>query len=97
LHSTCRRDDGHIITAVQRIFTLAGYKTDRRHVPHSRGLKKADLVLKDFRLAGVRDVMHVLRHEFHGSCADPQRNGEASHANINGALDAAVKAKLDNY
>ncbi len=66
-------------------------------MPHSRGLKKADLVLKDFRLAGVRDVMHVLRHEFHGSCADPQRNGEASHANINGALDAAVKAKLDNY
>ena len=31
-----------------------------------------------------------MRHEFHGSCADPMRNGEASH-------DAAVKAKLDNY
>ena len=39
----------------------------------------------------------TLRHEFHGSCADPMRNGEASHADINGALDAAVKAKLDNY
>jgi hypothetical protein len=25
------------------------------------------------------------------------RNGEASHADANGALDAAVKAKLDNY
>ena len=25
------------------------------------------------------------------------RNGEASHADVKGALDAAVKAKLDNY
>ena len=38
-----------------------------------------------------------LRHEFRGACADPARNGEASHADANGALDAAVKAKLDNY
>ena len=34
-----------------------------------------------------------LRHEFHGSCADPQHNGEASHADVNGTL----KEKLDNY
>jgi len=82
----------HILTAVQQLYTKAGYKTDRKHVPHSRGLKKADLVVKDFRLAGVRDVIIDVswRHEFHGSCADPMRNGEASH-------DAAVKAKLDNY
>jgi hypothetical protein len=39
----------------------------------------------------------ALRHEFHGACADPARNGEASHADANVALDAAVKAKLDNY
>jgi len=39
----------------------------------------------------------TLRHEFNGSRADPQRNGEASHADVNGALDAAVKEKLDNY
>ncbi len=38
-----------------------------------------------------------LRHEFHGVCANPARNGEASHADANGALDAAVKSKLDNY
>jgi hypothetical protein len=38
-------------------------------VPHSRGLKKADLVIKDFRLAGVRNVIIdvTLRHEFHVS------------------------------
>jgi hypothetical protein len=68
-------------------------------VPHSRGLKKADLVVKDFRLAGIRDLIIdvSLRHEFHGACADPLRNGEASHDNANGALYAAVKAKLDNY
>jgi hypothetical protein len=57
---------------------------------------RADLVIKDFQLAGVRNVMTV-RHEFHGSCADPQCNGEASHVDVNGALDAAVKEKLDNY
>ena len=41
--------------------------------PHSRGLKKADLVVKDFRLAGIRDlIINVsLRHEFHGASADP--------------------------
>ena len=73
---------------MQQLFTKAGYKTDRKHVPHSRGLKKADIVVKDFRLAGVRDVIIdvSLHHEFHGSCADPMRNGEASH-------DAAVKAR----
>ena len=89
----------HILTAVQRLFTTAGYKTDRKHVPHSRGLKKADLVVKDFRLAGIRDLIIdvSLRHEFHGACTDPVRNGEASHADANSALDAAVKAKLDNY
>ena len=39
----------------------------------------------------------TLRGEFHGSCMDPARNGEASYADPNGAIDAAIKAKLDNY
>ena len=39
----------------------------------------------------------TLRGEFHNSCIDPARNGEASYADPNGAIDAAVKAKLDNY
>ena len=30
----------------------------------------------------------TLRHEFHGSCANLQRNGEPSHPDVNGALDA---------
>ena len=72
---------------------------DRKHVPHSRGLRKADLMVKDFQLAGIRDLIIdvSMRHEFHGSCQNHMRNGEASHADANGALDAAVKAKLDNY
>ena len=89
----------HILTAVQRLFTMEGYKTDRKHVPHSRGLRKADLMVKDFQLASIRDLIIdvSMRHEFHGSCQNHMRNGEASHADVNGALDAAVKAKLDNY
>jgi hypothetical protein len=90
----------YILTAVQRLFTLAGYKTDRKHVPHSRGLRKADLVVKDFGLAGVRDLIIdvSLCHEFHGACAaNHELNGDASHAGANGALDAAVKRKLDSY
>jgi hypothetical protein len=68
-------------------------------VPHSRGLKKADLLIKDFQLQGVRDVIIGLtcRHEFDGSCANHERNGEPSHLDVNGALDAAVKEKLDHY
>jgi hypothetical protein len=84
---------------VQRLFTMAGYKTDRKHVPHSRWLRKADLMVKDFQLAGIRDLIIdvSMRHEFHGSCQNHMRNGEASHADANGALDDAVKAKFDNY
>jgi hypothetical protein len=65
----------HILTALQRLPTKAGYRTDRKHVPHSRGLKKADLLIKDFQLQGVRDVTVEVtcRHEFHGSCANQQR------------------------
>jgi hypothetical protein len=89
----------HILTAVQRLFNQAGFATERKNVPHSRGMKKADLHVKDFRLEGIRDVIIdvTLRGEFHGSCIDPARNGEASYADPNGAIDAAVKAKLDNY
>jgi hypothetical protein len=55
-------------------------------------MKKADLHIKDFRLEGIRNVIDVtLRGEFHGSCIDPARNGEASYADPNGAIDAAVK------
>ena len=56
-------------------------------------------MVKDFRLAGIRDLIIdvSLRHEFHVSCQNHMRNGEASHADANGELHAAVKAKLDNY
>ena len=72
----------HILTALQRLFTKAGYRTDRKHVPHSRGLKKADLLIKDFQLQGVRDVIVdvTCRYEFRGSCANQERNGEPSRA-----------------
>ena len=56
-------------------------------------------MIKDFQLQGVRDVIVdvTYRHDFHGSCANQQRNGEPSHLDVNGALDAAVKEKLDHY
>jgi len=81
------------------LFTKAGYRTDRKHVPHSRGLKKADRLIKDFQLQGIRDVIVdvTCRHEFRSSCANQERNGEPSHFDVNGALDAAVKEKLDHY
>ena len=45
--------------------------------------------------AGVRDVIVdvTCRHEFRGSCANQERNGEPSHLNVNGALDVAVKER----
>ena len=47
----------HILTACSGYSQLAGYKTDRKHVPHSRGLRKADLMVKDFQLAGIRNLI----------------------------------------
>ena len=84
---------------MQRLFNQAGYTTERKNVPHSRGMKKANLHVKDFRLEGIQDVIIdvTLQDEFHGSCIYPAHNGEASYADPNGAIDAAVKAKLDNY
>ncbi len=61
-------------------------------------MKKADLHIKDFQLEGIRHVIIdvTLHIEFHGSCSDPTRNGEASYVDPKVAIDAAVKAKLDN-
>jgi hypothetical protein len=92
----------HLLSAVQKCFQQGGYVTDRKHVPHSRGRKKADLWVKDFQLAGVRDVVidTTVRHEFHGNVwaqANLGRNGEPSHQAADGALDAAVKEKLATY
>jgi hypothetical protein len=32
----------HILTAMQWLFTMAGYRTEQTHVLHSRRLKQAD-------------------------------------------------------
>jgi len=52
-----------------------------------------------FQLAGIRDlIVDVrMRHEFHGNVADQHRNGSPTHQDVDGALDAAVKEKLDSY
>ena len=50
-------------------------------------------------LEGIRDVIIyvTLRHEFHGSSAHPDRNGELTHDDVNGALDAAINEMLNHY
>ena len=50
-------------------------------------------------MEGIRDVIIdvTLRHEFHGSSAHLDRNGELTHDNVNGALEAAIKEKLNHY
>jgi hypothetical protein len=89
----------HILTALQKIFTKAGFKTDRKQVPHSSGLKKADLWIKDFTLESISDVIIdvTLRHKFHGSSTHLDSNGELTHDDVNGALEAAIKEKLNHY
>ena len=47
----------HILTAVQWLFNEAGFATERKNVTHSRGMKKADLHIKDFGLEGIRNVI----------------------------------------
>ena len=44
---------------MQRLFNQAGFATERKNVPHSRGMKKADLHIKDFGLEGIRNVIDV--------------------------------------
>ena len=50
-------------------------RTDRKHVPYSRGLKKADFLIKDLQLQGVRDVIVdvTCRHEFRPAATSPVR------------------------
>ncbi len=64
------------LTSLHRLFTKTGYRT---------GLKKADHWIEDFQLAGVRNVITdvTFRHEFHGSYAKLEHNGEHSHPAVN--------------
>jgi hypothetical protein len=44
----------------------------------------------------IIDVTLTLRHEFHSSCVNLERNGEPK-LDENSALDASVKEKLEHY
>jgi hypothetical protein len=62
-------------------------------VPHSCGLKKADLWIKDFQLECIRDVIIdvTLRHESHGSCANLIHNGEPLHPDANDPVASSAR------
>jgi hypothetical protein len=77
---------------------MAGYKTDRKHVPHCRGLKKASWSrISGWQAFGTSSSTCPCVTSSTALAQTPCATGEASHADANGALDAAVKAKIQNY
>ena len=89
---TCTKHSGHwhtghahLLTAVETIAQISGYRTDRgRYVSHSHGLKKGDLEIKNLNVAGILDTCIV--HEFHSSTADVAQHGGLQYQDQNRIL-----------
>ena len=81
---TRNRYDAHqiLLKALQSICQRAGYVATIRNIPESRGQRRADLFVKDIKLAGMQDLVVDVSiiHEFHGDVMqDVRRNGTLCH------------------
>ena len=85
----------HLLTAVETIAQISGYRTARgRYVSHIRGLKKGDLEIKNLNISETSHLIidTCIVHEFHGSTADITQHGGLRYQDQNSVLnDAAVK------
>ena len=67
-----------VLSALADIAHAAGYITNRgKRVPTSRSQKRGDLEIKWLQVARISDLVIdvAVVHEFHGSVAQPDRNG----------------------
>ena len=98
------RSDAHqlLLKALQSICQRAGYVATIRNIPESRGQRRADLFVKDIKLAGMQDLVVDVSiiHEFHGDVMqDVRRNGTLCHPDPSSPapLDSKAKQKVLAY
>ena len=86
--------------ALERICNDAGYATSRKRVLPSEGTRRADLEVRNLRVAGKTDLLIdvTLRHPFIGACSSGHTQGQLRNPdNPDQILESAAADKIRNY
>ena len=95
---TCAHD--HVLRALERICNDAGFATTHKRVLTSEGNRRADLEIRNIRVAGQTDLLVdvTLRHDFIGAGRDGQTQGQLRNPdNPDHILESAAADKIRNY
>ena len=89
----------HVLRALERICNDAGYATSRKRVLPSEGTRRADLEVRNIRVAGKTDLLLdvTLRHPFIGAGRSGLTQGQLRNPdNPDRILEIAAADKIRN-
>jgi len=95
---TCAHD--HVLRALERICNDAGFATTHKRVLTSEGNRRADLEIRNIRVAGQTDLLVdvTVRHNFKGTGHNGQIQGQLRNPdNPDHILESAAADKIRNY
>jgi hypothetical protein len=95
---TCAHD--HVLQALESICNAAGFATNHKRVPTSAGNRRADLEIRNIRVAQQTDLLVdvTLRHDFIGPGHSGQSQGQLRNPeNPDHILEGAAANKSRNY
>jgi hypothetical protein len=95
---TCAHD--HVLRALDRICNDAGFATTHNQVLTSEGNRRADLEIRNIRVAGQHDLLVdvTIRHNFKGTGHNGQTQGQLRNPdNPDHILERAAADKIRNY
>ena len=90
----------HVLRALESICNDAGYATSRKRVLPSEGTRRADLEVRNIRVAGKTDLLIdvTLRHPFIGAGRSGHIQGQLRNPdNLDQILESAAADKIRNY
>jgi hypothetical protein len=90
----------HVLRALERICNDAGYATTRKRVITSEGTRRADLEVRNIRVAGMTDLLLdvTLRHDFIGAARSGLTQAKLRNPdNPDQILESAAADKVRNY
>ena len=90
----------HVLQGVERICNDAGFATRRKQVLTSEGSRRADLEIRNIRLADTVDLLVdiSIRHDFIGAGRSGLTQGQLRNPyNPDHILESAAADKIRNY
>jgi len=90
----------HVLRALERICNDAGFATTHKRVLTSEGNRRADLEIRNIRVAGHTDLLVdvTVRHNFKGTGHNGQTQGQLRNPdNPDHILESAAADKIRNY